>query len=61
MPKKKDRDGVHPRSDRDGYWITFTDHTGTRRQRRTKAHSLAQAKAILSAEVLKVDQARTLG
>jgi integrase len=60
MPTSK-RDGVYTRSDRKGYWISFVDAQGRRRQRKTKAHSLAQARSILSAELLKVDQARTLG
>src|SRR5205085_467108 len=59
--KKVDRDGVYKRKDRSGYWITWTDAQGRRRRRGTDAQTLAQAANARAAEMLRVEQARTLG
>lgn len=55
------RDGVYQRKDRAGFWISWTDAQGRRRQRKTDAANITQAKQILSAELLRVEQARMLG
>jgi integrase len=54
-------DGVFTRKDRPGYWISWTDAQGQRRYRKSHAKTLAQARAMRSAEMLKVEQAKTLG
>jgi hypothetical protein len=55
-------DGVYTRSDRGNeYWITWTDEQGRRHRRRTDAHTLQQARAARSAEVVRVEQAKVLG
>jgi integrase len=63
MPKKtpQKRDGVYERKDRKGLWISWTDAQGRRRQRKTDAQNITQAKQILSAELLRVEQAKMLG
>lgn len=63
MPKKtpQKRDGVYQRDDRPGFWISWTDAQGRRRRRKTDAQNITQAKQILSAELLRVEQARMLG
>ena len=63
MPKKtpQKRDGVYERKDRKGFWISWTDAQGRRRQRKTDANNITQAKQILSAELLRVEQAKMLG
>jgi integrase len=55
------RDGVYQRKDRKGFWISWTDAQGRRRQRKTDAANITQAKQILSAELLRVEQAKMLG
>jgi integrase len=59
MSNKKD--GVFTRKDRDGYWISWTDAQGKRRYRRSHAETLAQARSMRSAELLKAEQSKTLG
>ena len=62
MPRKTSRvDGVYQRKDRGGYWISWVDWQGRRRQRKTDAQTLAQARTILGAEKLRVENARVLG
>jgi len=61
MSKSRSGDGVYRRSDREGFWISWTDVQGQRRYRRTQATSLAQARASLAAERVRVEQARILG
>ena len=63
MPKKspQKRDGCYQRKDRKGWWISWTDAQGRRRQRKTDAQNITQAKAILAAELLRVEQAKILG
>jgi hypothetical protein len=63
MPKKspQKRDGVYARKDRKGLWISWTDAQGRRRRRKTDAQNITQAKQILAAELLRVEQARILG
>ena len=55
------RDGVYQRKDRPGWWITWTDAKGRRRQRKTDAQNITQAKAIRAAELLNVEKAKMLG
>lgn len=63
MPKKspQKRDGCYERPDRGGWWISWTDAQGRRRQRKTDAQNITQAKAIRAAELLRVEQAKMLG
>jgi integrase len=63
MPKKspQKRDGVYERKDRKGFWMSWTDAQGRRRRRKTDAANITQAKQILSAELLCVEQAKMLG
>lgn len=62
MAKKVEkRDGVYARPDRKGFWISWTDAQGRRRRRKTDANNITQAKQILAAELLRVEQARMLG
>lgn len=55
------RDGIYQRSDRAGFWISWTDAQGRRRYRKTDAQNITQAKQIRGAELLRVEQARMLG
>lgn len=55
------RDGVYKRKDRPGLWISWKDAQGRRRYRRTDANSLAQARSVRSAELVRVEQAKMLG
>jgi len=55
------RDGVYTRKDRPGYWISWIDFSGKRRQRKTDACTLKQARNALAAERLRVEQSKTLG
>lgn len=63
MPRKSSqkRDGVYTRADRDGFWISWTDAQGRRRQRKIDAQNITQAKQFRSAETLRVEQAKALG
>src|SRR5262245_57301328 len=63
MPKKSQqkRDGVYEREDRKGFWISWVDAQGRRRRRKTDAVNITQAKQILAAELLRVEQAKMLG
>ena len=61
MNKRKDRDGVFTRKDRQGYWITWTDAQGRRRYRKTDAQTLTQARNARAAELVRVEQAKILG
>lgn len=54
-------DGVYTRKDRLGYWITWNDAQGRRRQRKTHAGTLAQARTARAAELSRVEQAKVLG
>jgi integrase len=58
---KNQRDGIYARTDRKGYWISWTDAQGKRRRRKTDAETKHQARRALSAELVKVEQAKTLG
>jgi integrase len=59
--KTKDRDGVYRRKDRPGFWASWIDANGKRRQRKLEAHTLVQARALLNAEKAAVEKATTLG
>src|SRR5271155_4344327 len=63
MPKKlmQRRDGVYTRADRPGFWGSWTDAKGKRRQRKLQAYTLQQARTLLSAEKARVDKQKTLG
>ncbi len=54
-------DGVFTRKDRKGYWISWTDAQGQRHFRKTNATSLAQARSLRAAELLRAEQTRALG
>jgi hypothetical protein len=55
------RDGVYKREDRKRFWISWTDAQGRRRRPKTDAQNPAQAKRILAAELMRVEQAKMLG
>jgi integrase len=62
MPKRgvHDRDGVSLR--KGSFYISFIDAQGRRKQRKLKGvHTLTQARELRSAELHKVEKARTLG
>jgi len=59
--KKPDRDGIYQRKDRAGFWASWTDATGRRRQRKLQAHTLQQARVLLHAEKARVEKILTLG
>jgi integrase len=59
--KVKDRDGVYQRTDRPGWWGSWIDGSGKRRQRKLEAHTLQQARKLLEAERAKADKQRTTG
>lgn len=54
-------DGVYKRKDREGYWISWIDAQGRRRSRKTDAQTIAQAKSIRAAELIKVEHSKVLG
>jgi integrase len=54
-------DGIYKRKDRPGYWISWVDAQGRRRQRKTEAATLTQARATRGAELQRVELARTIG
>lgn len=59
--KVKDRDGIYQRKDRPGWWASWIDASGKRRQRKLEAHTLQQARAALAAEKLRVEEAIKFG
>src|ERR1035438_6640749 len=59
--KVKDRDGIYQRRDRPGWWASWIDATGKRRQRKLEAHTLTQARTLLAGEKEKADRQRTTG
>ena len=59
--KTKDRDGIYQRKDRPGFWASWVDASGKRRQRKLEAYTLQQARALLSAEKARVEKTVTLG
>jgi hypothetical protein len=60
--KTRDRDGIYRRKGRPGWFISYTDASGQRRQRKAKGcFTLVQARAALADEQRRVDKARTYG
>jgi len=59
--KTRARDGIYSRRDRPGFFASWIDASGRRRQRKLEAHTLQQARALLAAEKARVEKARTLG
>ncbi len=59
--KIKDRDGIYTRKDRPGWWASWIDASGKRRQRKLAAHTLQQARTLLNAEKARVEKTVTLG
>ena len=59
--KTRDRDGIYTRKDRPGFWASWMDASGKRRQRKLVAHTLQQARSLLSAEKARVEKTVTLG
>ena len=59
--KTRDRDGIYQRKDRPGFWASWVDASGKRRQRKLEAYTLQQARALLSAEKARVEKTITLG
>lgn len=59
---KRTEDGVYTRLDRRGFWISYIDAQGRRRQRKLKgAHTLTQARHLREIELQKAERARVLG
>ena len=54
-------DGIYTRKDRNGYWMHWTDAQGRRRWRKLKVKTLQQARTARAAQLVRVEQARTLG
>jgi integrase len=61
MSKKKDRDGVYTRKDRSGIWLSYKDANGRRKQIKTAALTIADAKKIRAAKVARVEKMKVLG
>ncbi len=63
MPRgrTKDRDGIYTRKDRAGFWASWIDAQGRRRQRKLDAHTLTQARTLLNAEKARVEKTVTMG
>ncbi len=63
MAKKspQKRDGCYQRSDRKGWWISWTDAQGRRKYRKTDADNITQAKLSRAAELLAVEREKMLG
>ena len=63
MPKKQvhRRDGIYTRPDAPGYWGSWTTADGRRVRRRFKVPTLEQAKIMLAAERLKVEETIKFG
>jgi integrase len=59
--KTKSRDGIYTRKDRPGFWGSWIDASGKRRQRKLTAPTLQQARTLLNAEKQRVDKTRTFG
>lgn len=59
--KTRDRDGIYQRKDRTGFWASWVDASGKRRQRKLKAPTLQQARTLLNAEKARVEKTTTLG
>jgi len=55
------RDGIYQRKDRPGFWGSWIDGSGRRKQRKLNASTLEQAKMLLSAEKTKADLQRSTG
>jgi integrase len=58
---KTHTDGVYTRKGRSGFFISWIDASGKRRQRKVNAATLTQARNALAGERLRVEQARMLG
>ncbi len=61
MAKSTNTDGVFTRKDRDGFWISWNDAQGRRKYRKTNARTLAEARKLRAAELVKVEQNKALG
>ena len=63
MPKKKGqpRDGVYTRKDRVGFWMSYVDAQGRRKQKKIDAANITIAKQIRAAELQKIEHAKALG
>jgi|SRR5215469_12300450 len=60
--KTKPKDGIYTRKDRPGYWASYIDAAGRRRQRKLDgAHTLMQAREQLAAIKTGVSKERLLG
>lgn len=59
MPRTKDRDGIYTRNGH--YCISFIDAQGRRKQRKTNAHTLQQARALRAQVMQEAEKQRVLG
>lgn len=57
--KVRDRDGIFVR--KGSFYISFIDAQGRRKQRKSRAHTLTQARDLRAAELQKAEKARVLG
>jgi integrase len=59
--KRSDRDGIYQRRDRAGYWISYTDAQGRRKQCKVEANTLTQARDTLRNKAHAAEKQRVLG
>jgi len=57
--RSRGRDGIFMR--RGAFWISYVDAQGRRKQRKTQAYTLTQARSLREAELAKAEKARVLG
>jgi hypothetical protein len=57
--RSRGRDGIFMR--RGAFWISYVDAQGRRKQRKTAAYTLTQAREMRAAELAKAEKARVLG
>lgn len=58
---KRDQDGIYTRKDRDGFWMSYIDANGRRRQKRLQATTKAEAKRMRSSILARVQKMTVLG
>jgi integrase len=60
MAKRKDRDGVFQRKDRQGWWVSYINRDGMRQRQKVEAHTRAQAVAVLGLIKARAEKEREL-
>ncbi|NOT62418.1 MAG: site-specific integrase [Acidobacteria bacterium] len=63
MPRKngQPRDGIYTRKDRPGFWMSYVDAQGRRKQKKLNAANITIAKDLRAAELRKIEHAKALG